>query len=254
MALCATLSTSQLKSCGNTIGGNNRLWLADYSKIVSYTAPSPASADFDYEDIDFGQIAITAISLANPAVATTATAHGLNSGDMVLLYGTTSTDGVVGTHEVNVLTATTFEIVGLDTSGAAAYVSGVSLFSPGAGWYEVELYTDILSDSSPLTIGTGVRFYEPTVTFTYISDTKAARDFFTSVDKIKTVALVRSNNGQFKLHGVQNGLEVLATGDSTFSSGPTRTDAAGFTLTLKGAETEKFYLLDPAYSIPAVGV
>ena len=68
---------------------------------------------------------VSAISKANPAVVTTTVAHGLVTGDVVDIAA------VVGMTEINgesriikVLTATTFEMTGLDSLLYTAYVSG----------------------------------------------------------------------------------------------------------------------------------
>jgi hypothetical protein len=67
---------------------------------------------------------ITGVTKANPAVVT-ATAHGLASGDVVKLaaiVGMTELNGQ--TAVINVLTANTFELLGIDSTGYGTYVSG----------------------------------------------------------------------------------------------------------------------------------
>lgn len=67
---------------------------------------------------------ITAITQANPAVVT-ATAHGFATGDLVAIAavgGMTALNG--NTYIVEVLTANTFELVGVNSTGFAAYTSG----------------------------------------------------------------------------------------------------------------------------------
>jgi len=69
-------------------------------------------------------IAITGISKANPAVVTAA-AHGLANGNVVLLgdiTGMTELNGI--SAPVKVLTDSTFELVGVDSSGYTTYSSG----------------------------------------------------------------------------------------------------------------------------------
>lgn len=67
---------------------------------------------------------ITAITQTNPPVVT-ATAHGLDDGDVVRL---TSVGGMVevenGVFVVSVLTADTFELIDVDATGYGAYTSG----------------------------------------------------------------------------------------------------------------------------------
>lgn len=69
-------------------------------------------------------VAVTGITQANPAVVTS-TAHGLDDGDVVRF------DGVVGMTELNGrtyvidnVTANTFELIGVNSTAYAAYVSG----------------------------------------------------------------------------------------------------------------------------------
>jgi hypothetical protein len=79
--------------------------------LTSFAAESPSSG-------------ITAVTRANPAVVTDSN-HGLQDGDVI------KPSGVVGMTElndsvfvVNVLDANTFELVGVDSTGYGAYVSG----------------------------------------------------------------------------------------------------------------------------------
>lgn len=68
--------------------------------------------------------AITAITNANPAVVTDS-AHGLADGDVVKMAGVVGMTEVNGNiYAVNVLTADTYELVGLDTTNFSVYVSG----------------------------------------------------------------------------------------------------------------------------------
>ena len=78
---------------------------------VSFDADSPAPA-------------ITGITQANPAVVTDA-GHGLSDGDVIII------SGVVGMTELNgktfiieEVTSSTFKLLGVDSTGYGAYVSG----------------------------------------------------------------------------------------------------------------------------------
>ena len=87
-----------------------------------------------YELLGILSVEITDITQANPGVVTTATNHGLTTGDQVTLVdvvGMTEVNGV--TFTVTVLTPTTFSIV--DTSGFTAYISGgrVNILLPVQG-------------------------------------------------------------------------------------------------------------------------
>lgn len=68
-------------------------------------------------------VAITGISNANPAVATTGTAHGYTTGDEILLTSgyEDATDSV---YKITVLTTTTYSILGLDTSNTGFFPAG----------------------------------------------------------------------------------------------------------------------------------
>ena len=66
---------------------------------------------------------VTDITQANPAVATTAQPHGYSTGDEVAISGS---KGMLidGNYTITVLTTTTFEIDGLDSSALPAYDGG----------------------------------------------------------------------------------------------------------------------------------
>ena len=68
-------------------------------------------------------VAITAISNANPAVATTGVAHSYVTNDEILLTSgyEDATDSV---YKITVLTATTFTILGLDTTNTGYFPVG----------------------------------------------------------------------------------------------------------------------------------
>lgn len=68
---------------------------------------------------------ITGITQANPAVVTTSGAHGFSTGQLIYIYsvgGMTQVNGRLFT--VTVLTGTTFQLVGTDSTGYSAYTSG----------------------------------------------------------------------------------------------------------------------------------
>jgi hypothetical protein len=100
---------------------------------------------------------ITGISKANPGVVTTSAAHGLSTGDVVLLQS------VGGMTEVNllyftatVLTPTTFSI-GVDTSGYTTYTSGGSVCQTVNGKGITGVYFENSTDNHVLnSILTGV--------------------------------------------------------------------------------------------------
>lgn len=92
---------------------------------ASLTTPSLSTTAF--ARITIGK-AISGITQANPAVVTTSTNHGFSTGDEVLI------DNVAGMTEVNdnkytvtVLSPTTFELDGVDSTSYTAYTSGGSV-------------------------------------------------------------------------------------------------------------------------------
>ena len=68
-------------------------------------------------------VAISGISNANPAVATTGVAHGYATGDEILLTSSYE-DATDSVYKVTVLTATTFSLQGLDTSNTGFFPVG----------------------------------------------------------------------------------------------------------------------------------
>jgi len=70
-------------------------------------------------------IAITSISAANPAVVTTTIAHGLITGDSVVISGTSTTPTTLGTYTITVTGTTTFTIP-VNVTGAGGAAGAVS--------------------------------------------------------------------------------------------------------------------------------
>ena len=80
-------------------------------------------------------LATTFVTQANPAVVTTASPHGLQTGDAVLIYGTTGMLQIAGVvYTATVLSTTTFSIP-VDSSGFAAAAT--------AGFMKKLLYPDL---------------------------------------------------------------------------------------------------------------
>lgn len=94
-------------------------------------------------------VAISAITQADPGVVTTGASHGLTTGDDVYVSGVEGMREVNGqTFRVNVLTATTFELQdyqgdGVDTSAFTAYTSGGNMarvYTLVTPWTEADLF------------------------------------------------------------------------------------------------------------------
>lgn len=74
---------------------------------------------------DASTVNISGITAANPAVVTTSAAHGRADGDVVSIASVAGMTQINGTQAmVNVLTSTTFELVGINSTGFSAYTSG----------------------------------------------------------------------------------------------------------------------------------
>lgn len=123
-----------LTAAGGGAGANNKQYtytvtMVDADGVESLatsiaTITTPSLSSTAHVIIDIGK-AISNITQANPAVVTTAANHGFTTGDSVRI------EDVVGMTEVNgndytitVLTPTTFELDGIDSSAYTAYTSG----------------------------------------------------------------------------------------------------------------------------------
>lgn len=95
-----------------------------------HASPSPSGGSVDQLTSLSKKGEISGISQADPGVITTSSAHGLSTGNLVLitgdfsnsLAGMTSIDGTVTT--ISVLSTTTFALNDVDTSGFTAWSSG----------------------------------------------------------------------------------------------------------------------------------
>jgi hypothetical protein len=88
-------------------------------------------------------IAITANSLANPSVVTTAVPHGLTTGDIILIAGViTSNPTINGERTVTVLSATTFSVpVNVTTGGTGGTFVRSNSPNGGVGYQLVSALT-----------------------------------------------------------------------------------------------------------------
>jgi hypothetical protein len=103
------------------------------------------SALFDISTLVGSTIEITGATNANPGVYTTNLNHGLTEGQTATVAGA-SPSGFNHTGTVHVISATTFDFVGFDTTGAGAYVSG-GVLTPNTRNLTVNIsdYPDIYS-------------------------------------------------------------------------------------------------------------
>jgi hypothetical protein len=88
-------------------------------------ARSAQGVEFSVHTAESATKVITDISETNPAVVTTSAAHGLASGDVgkiAAVVGMTQINGV--TALIEVLSSTTFSLVGVDATGFTPYTSG----------------------------------------------------------------------------------------------------------------------------------
>lgn len=112
--------------------------------LHAHTAETAASGDTEATAVDGGTqaaaVTITSSSVANPTVITTAAAHGLTTGDSVLIAGHAgSTPDINGTHTVTVVTATTYTIlVNVTVDGTGGTSTLISTRDGGAGIVQVE--------------------------------------------------------------------------------------------------------------------
>lgn len=81
-------------------------------------------------------VTITAISAANPTHVTTATAHGLSTGDWILISGSNSTPALTGPYQVTVLDDTHFTVA-VNVTGAGTAGTWTDSDDTGVGTGEV---------------------------------------------------------------------------------------------------------------------
>lgn len=114
---------------------NNKIEVATpgYGNVIKVTKSTDISIDQNY--LAAGSVStyadISGITQANPAVVTTSTAHGLTTGERVYIAG------VSGMGEVNnlffiatVLTTTTFQLTGINSTGYGAYTADGQVTRP----------------------------------------------------------------------------------------------------------------------------
>ncbi len=111
---------------------------------------------------------ITGATAATPPVVTTAEAHGLVTGDKVVIRGVVGVYEANGKHTVTVLTTTTFSLDGIVGTGAYAALGTPQVFKCLSGLDAIAFtvvagqpgqYTALLSTSIPITKGVDLQCF-----------------------------------------------------------------------------------------------
>ena len=105
----------------------------------------PNGSTFDFAESYSDDVTITAISNANPAVAS-ATAHGFVEGDIVVV--TSGWVKLTGrAFKVGTVTADTFQLLGVNTTSTQSYPAGVSAGSAKSvdTWVNIPQITEVAS-------------------------------------------------------------------------------------------------------------
>jgi hypothetical protein len=125
---------SRTRSSG-TGGRRNASWSAQASLVTGGVAGTVPDLDPIFVSgfggvatVTSGTVSVTGATNATPIVITAA-AHGLSSYDVVSITGVLGNTEANGIYAVNVLTSSTFELIG--SAGNAAYTSGGSVSKSG---------------------------------------------------------------------------------------------------------------------------
>lgn len=151
---------------------------------MSYFFPEGSSQQFSQTLA--GALTVSAITNANPAVATS-TAHGLTTGDEIL-FTSGWEDATDSVFKVTVLTANTFSIDGLDTSNTNFFAAGagVGTVQKISGWTAMPQVLTIntsggdarFTDVNPLSKRNGIKiptgFNATAITLTLAHDASLA--------------------------------------------------------------------------------
>ncbi len=102
------------------IGNDNDLIVQPFQEAFSGDVESAAQIYATVCSNSTGSI--TNATNASPIVITTSAAHGLTTGDYVAILGVGGNGAAVGTHQITVLTTTTFSLTG--STGDGTYTQG----------------------------------------------------------------------------------------------------------------------------------
>lgn len=88
----------------------------------------------------FATQAITGISQANPAVVTVASTADMTEGETVTLTGVGGMVEITdGAYTISIVNATTFELVGVDSTGYTLYTTGGTVSGIGEGGMDLQV-------------------------------------------------------------------------------------------------------------------
>lgn len=99
-----------------------QLWSLDIWGTL-LIAQKRGGATYEWDHTLPGAVAISGATQANPCVVTTA-AHSLQDNDTVVIASVTGMTDINGTWVINVLSSTTYQLLGKNTSASTAYSSG----------------------------------------------------------------------------------------------------------------------------------
>lgn len=227
--------------CIFTIGGASKLYLANLSQIVDWTIDT----DGAITDVTMQSYTVTNITAASSAVFTAA-GHTFEVGDLFFLTGTTTMEDADGLalderqYTVTAVTANTFTVGDLDTSGSAAF--GASSLTAERRFFEIQFAQGNASGSGNLTVSNGNHFFPQSVNFKIGS---AGLDEARLVEELAlgyVVVVLKTNDGLLKVFGKENGLQAT---QANYTSGAVFEDFAGFDVILSGAETASYRIYDP---------
>lgn len=117
--------------------------------------------------------------------------------------------------------------------------SGVATMSGGAlsGWktLECEPETSMASDDGTTDPTTGTTVYEPTLTYVYNKRKASVRNAVANLHGNRWIVLEKSEAGDIWMYGYDRGM-VVTTSNAT--SGTALNERNGYTLTMKGRESQ----------------
>jgi hypothetical protein len=140
-------------------------------KSVTWNTKTDGNS-IDYNtDRSLRPINITAVSVANPSQLTTGAAHGLTTGQVILVSGTNCTPSIAGPQTVTVVDATRFTIpvnVTVVTAGTGS-LTPLSTVNGGVGYQAISEFTGPTSFVGKIRHSVDDTVYVDLVTFTSVA-------------------------------------------------------------------------------------